>query len=127
MENGDLSSQTMPSNRPLYHCSFCGKDGYQGSFCYQRAKRMRRARSSRPLNVHSLSHGMNTCEPRKKSLFINGFHDSFSSGLGHDHGHASSASCVGPRHASHDASIGSSHKTLGDVCLFSLGTAHFSS
>jgi hypothetical protein len=79
-----------------------------------------------PLNVHSLSHGMNTCEPRKKPLFIYGFYDS-SSELGHDHGHASSASCVGPRHASHDASIGSSHKTLGDVCLFSLGTTHSSS
>jgi hypothetical protein len=69
---------------------------------------------------------MNTCEPRKKSLFIDGFYDS-SSGLGHDHGHASSASYVGPQHASHKASIGSSHKTWGDVCLFSLGTAHSSS
>jgi hypothetical protein len=72
-----------------------------------------------PLNVHSLSHGMNTCEPRKKPLFIDGFYDS-SSRLGHDRGHASSASCVGPRHASHDASIGSSHKTLGDVSSFLL-------
>ena len=34
LENGDLSSQTMPSNRPLYHYSFCGKDGHQQSFCY---------------------------------------------------------------------------------------------
>jgi hypothetical protein len=83
---------------------------------------MRRACSSIPLNVHSLSHGMNTCEPSKKPLFIDGFYDSFSSGLGHDRGHASSASCVGPRHASHDASIGSSHKTFGDACLFANGT-----
>jgi hypothetical protein len=54
---------------------------------------------------------MNTCEPRKKPLFIYGFYDS-SSELGHDHGHASSASCVGPRHASHDASIASSRAIL---------------
>jgi hypothetical protein len=118
MENGDLSSRTMPSDRPLYHFSFCGKDGHQESFCYWRAKHMRQARSSMPLNVHSLSHGMNTCEPRKKPLFIDGFYDS-PSGLGHDRGHASSVSCVGPRHASHDASIGSSHKTLEMFPLFS--------
>ena len=99
----------MPSNRPLYHCTFCEKDGHQESFCYRHAKHMRQANSFRHLVVYSPFHGMNTCEPRKKPLFIDGFYDSFSSGLGHDHVHASSASCVGPRHASHDASIGSSH------------------
>ena len=126
LENGDLSSQTMPSNRPLYHYSFCGKDGHQESFCYRRAKRMHRGHSSRTLVVHSPSHGMNACVPSKKSLYIDGLYDSFSSELGRDRGHASSASC-GPRHASDDASIGSSHKTLGDAWLFALGTAHSSS
>jgi hypothetical protein len=121
VENGE------PSNRPLYHCSFCEKDGHQESFCYRRAKHMRRAGSSRPLVVHCPPHGMNTCEPKKKPLFTDGFYDSFSSGLGHGCGHASSASCVGPRLASHDASIGSSHKTLGDVCLFAHGSSRFSS
>ena len=67
---------------------------------------MRRACASRPLVVHSPSHGMNTCEP-KKAHFIDGFYDSFSSELGHARGYASSASCVGPRHASHGASVGS--------------------
>ena len=88
---------------------------------------MWRACSSKTLVVHSPSHGMNTCVPSKKPLFVDGFYDSFSSGLGHDCGHASSASCVGPQHDSHDASIGSSHKTLGDVCLFAHGTTHSSS
>jgi hypothetical protein len=56
---------------------------------------MQRAHSSRPLIAHCPSHDMNTCEPRKKPIFTDGFYDS-SSGLGHDCGHASSASCVGP-------------------------------
>jgi len=90
MENG------APSNRPLYHCTFCEKDGHQESFCYRRAKHMWRAHSSRPLIGHCTSHDMNSCEPRKKPHFTDGFYDSFSSGLGHDRGHASSASCVGP-------------------------------
>jgi hypothetical protein len=106
----------------MYHCTFCEKDGHQESFCYRHAKRMRQTRSSRHLVVHSPSHGMNTCEPRKKPLFTDGFYHSFSSDLGHDHGHASSASCVGPWHVSHGACIGSSYKTLGDACLFANGT-----
>lgn len=121
-ETSHLMENGVPSNRPLYHCSFCGNDGHQESFCYWRAKRIRRARSSRILVVHSPSHGMNACVPSMKLFFIDGFYDSYS-GLGHDRGHASNASCVGPRLASCAASIGSSHKTLGDVCLFSLGTA----
>jgi hypothetical protein len=40
-KNGDSSTQTVPPDRPLYHCSHCGKDGHQESFCYRRAKRMR--------------------------------------------------------------------------------------
>jgi hypothetical protein len=32
-ENGDSSTQTVPLDRPLYHCSICGKDGHQESFC----------------------------------------------------------------------------------------------
>ena len=36
---------------------------------------------------------MNTCEP-KKMCFFDGFYDSFSSGLGHDRGHATSASLL---------------------------------
>jgi hypothetical protein len=40
-KNGDSSTQTVPPDRPLYHCSHCGKDGHQESFCYCRAKRMR--------------------------------------------------------------------------------------
>ena len=43
---------------------------------------------------------MNTCEP-KKAQFIDGFYDTLSNELGHARGHASSASYVGPRHASH--------------------------
>ena len=55
---------------------------------------MRQARASRPSVVHSPSHGMNTCESSKKLHFVDGFYDSFSSGLGHDRGHASSASLL---------------------------------
>ena len=117
-ENGDSSAQTVPTNRPLYHCSHCGKDGHQESFCYRRARKMGRACASRPLVVHSPSHGMNTCDP-KKARFVDGFYDAFSGELGHDRGHASSSSCVGPRHASHGACcVGSSPKTVGDHCLF---------
>jgi hypothetical protein len=85
---------------------------------------MRQAYSSRTLIVHCPYHDVNTCEPRKKPHFTDGFYDSFSSGLSHDRGHTSSASFVGPQHASHDASFGSSHKTLGDVCLFTRDTTH---
>jgi hypothetical protein len=67
-ENGDSSTRTMPLDRPLYHCSICGKDGHQESFCYRRARKMCRACASRPLVVHSPSHDMNTCEPMKDRM-----------------------------------------------------------
>ena len=95
-------------------------------FCYRRARRMRQARASRPSVVHSPSHGMNTCEP-KKTCFIDGFYDSFSSGLGHDCGRASIASFVGPRHGSHGVCAGSFLKTSGDHCLFANGSTRSSS
>ena len=69
---------------------------------------------------------MNTCEP-KKAQFVDGFYDSFSSELGHARGHACSASCVGPRHASHGACVGSSLKTSRDLCLFAHGSTRSSS
>ena len=50
-----------------------------------------------------------------------------SSELGHARGHASSASYVGPRHASHGACVGSSPKTSGDLCLFARGSTRSSS
>jgi len=125
-ENGDSSSRTVPRDRPLYHCFFCEKDGHQLSFCYCRARRMRRDRASRPLVVHSPSHGMNICEPSKKPHFIDGFFDSFSSGLGHDHGHVSSACCVGPRHVSHGACVGSPLRPSGHRCLFASGSTRSS-
>ena len=125
-DNGDSSTRTVPAARPLYHCSHCGKDGHQESFCYRRARKMGRAGASRPLVVHGPSHGMNTSEP-KKAQFVNEFYDSFSSELGHARGHVSSASCDGPRHASHDASVGSSPKTSGDFCLLARGSTCSSS
>ena len=117
----------MPPDRPLYHCSFCEKDGHQESFCYRRARRLWRARASRPLIVHSPSHGMNTCESSKKLHFVDGFYDSFSSGLGHECGHVSSSSCVGPRHASHGVCVGSFPRTLRNHCLFAGGITRSSS
>jgi hypothetical protein len=77
---------------------------------------MRRACASRPLVVHSPSHGMNTCEP-KKAQFVDGFHDTLSSELGHARGHVSSVSCVSPRHAYRGACVGSSPMTSRDLCL----------
>jgi hypothetical protein len=71
------------------------------------------------LVVHIPSHGMNTCEP-KKPRFVNGFHDTLSSELGHARRHASNVSCVGPRHASRGARVGSSPTTLKDLCFFCL-------
>ena len=59
---------------------------------------------------------MNTCKP-KKAQFVDGCYDTLSSELGHDRGHASSAFCVGPRHASHGASIGSSPKISGVIAF----------
>lgn len=126
-ENGDSSSRTVPPDRPLYHCSFCEKDGHQKSFCYRRARHMRRVRSSRPLVVHSLSHGMNTCEPSERPRFVDGFYDSFSSGIGHVRGHASSASSVGPRHVSHGAYDGPSSTPSGGHCLFAGDCTRFPS
>jgi hypothetical protein len=41
---------------------------------------MRRAGDPRPLVVHSPSHSMNTCEP-KKAQFVDGFYDTLSSEL----------------------------------------------
>jgi len=38
---------------------------------------------------------MNTCEPSEKPHFIDGFYDSFSSGVGHGRGQASRDACVG--------------------------------
>jgi predicted nuclease with TOPRIM domain len=77
-ENGNSSTQTVPPDRPLYHCSLCGKDEHQESFCYHRARKMRRACASRPLVVRSPSHGMDTCEP-KKAQFMDEFYDTHSS------------------------------------------------
>jgi hypothetical protein len=31
-ENGDSSTRTVPLDRPLYHCSICGKDGHKRAF-----------------------------------------------------------------------------------------------
>jgi hypothetical protein len=62
------------------------------------------------LVVHSPSHGMNTCES-KKERFVDGFYDTLSSELGHARGHAFSVPCVGPRHASRGACVGSSPTT----------------
>jgi hypothetical protein len=121
-----LSTRTMPLDRPLYHCSLCGKDGHLESFCYHRARKMRRACASRPLVVHGPFHGMNTCEP-KKAHFVDRFYDTLSSELNHARGHASSASCVGPRHVSHGVLVGSSPTTSKDHCLFAYGSTRFSS
>jgi hypothetical protein len=115
-ENDDSFTQTVPLDRPLYHCSVCGKDGHQESFCYRHVRKMRRARASRPLVVHIPSHGMNTFEP-KKAQFVDRFYDAFSSELVHARGQVSSLSCVGPRHASHSSCVGSSPMTSRDLCL----------
>jgi hypothetical protein len=125
-ENRDLSTRTVPLDRPLYHCSLCGKDGHQESFCYRRAKRMRRAGDPRPLVVHRPSHSMNTCET-KKAQFVNGFYDTLSSELDHARGHASSAPCVGPRHVSRGVRVGSSPTTSKDLCPFAYSSTRFSS
>ena len=117
----------MSRGRPLYHCSFCEKDGHQVNFCHRRARHMRRVHASRPLVVHSPSHGMSTRVPSKKPRFIDGFFDSFSSGFCRVRGHASNASRIGPRHASRDACVGSSSRPSGDHCLFANENTRFSS
>jgi hypothetical protein len=110
LSKGDASSsQTMPPSMYLYHCSYCGKDGDQFDFCFRRAKCMRHSHASDSLGNHSFSHGMNTRELNMRHHFIDGFYDSFSCGFGRAHGHALSASCVGPRHHPHGASNGSSY------------------
>ena len=106
---------------------FCEKDGHQESFCYRRMRRMRRARASKSSSVHSLSHGMKTSEPNTRPHFIDGFFDSFSGGFCRVHGYASSASYIGPRHASRDACVGSSPRPSGDHCLFANGSTPSSS
>ena len=58
------------SDRLVYHCSFCGKDGHQLSFGFRRVKHMQRARASRPLGVHGLSHDMNSDESSGKPCAI---------------------------------------------------------
>jgi hypothetical protein len=116
----------VPLARPLYHCSICSKDGHQDSFCYHRARKMRRACASRPLVVHRPSHGMNTCEP-KKAYFVDRFYDTLSSELDHARGHAYSASCVGPWHVSCGFRVGSSPTTSKDLCLFAYCSTQFSS
>jgi len=70
---------------------------------------------------------MKTSEPSTRPRFIDGFFDSFSSGFCRDRGHASSASCVGPRHVSRDAYVGSSLRPSGDCCLFANGSTRSSS
>jgi hypothetical protein len=125
-ENGDSSTRTLPLDRPLYHCSICWKDGHQESFCYRRARKMRRACASRSLVVHGPFHGMNTCE-RKKAHFVDRFYDTLSSELNHACGHASSASCVGPKHVSHGVLVGSYPTTSKDHCLYAYGSTRFSS
>jgi hypothetical protein len=125
-ENADSSTRTVPLDRPLYHCSICGKDGHQESFCYRRARKMRQTCASRPLVVRGPFHGMNTCEP-KKAHFVDRFYDTLSSELDHAPGHATSASFVGPRHVSHGVLVGSSPTTSKDHCLFSYGSTQFSS
>jgi len=69
-ENDDFSSRTVPANRPLYHYSFCEKDGHEKSFCYRRARHMRQARASKSFGVHRLSHAMKTSEPSTRSRFM---------------------------------------------------------
>jgi hypothetical protein len=124
-ENCDSSARTVALDSPLYHCPLCGKDGHQESFCYRRARKMRRACASRPLVVHGPFHGINTCEP-KKAHFVDGFCDTLSSEFDHARGHASSASCVGPRHISRAVRVGSSPTTSKDLCLFTYGSTRLS-
>ena len=90
----------VPLSRPLYHCSFCERDGHQESYCFRRAKRMRRSRASRLLDVHSPSHGMNACEPSEKL-------------------------CASSSGVSRGACVGSSQKILGGHCLFSRRDSRF--
>jgi hypothetical protein len=77
--------------------------------------------ASGPLVVHGPFHGMNTCEP-KKAHFVDGFYDALSSELNHARGHASSASCVDPRHVSNGVRVGSAPRTSKDLCLSAYGS-----
>jgi hypothetical protein len=58
---------------------------------------------------------------------VDGFYNTLSSELGHARGHVSSLSCVGPRHASRGACVGSSLTTSRDLCLFACGSTRLSS
>jgi hypothetical protein len=68
---------------------------------------------------------MNTCEP-KKAQFVGGFYDTLSSELGHARGHVSSLCCIGLRHASRGACVGSSPTTSRDLCLFACSSTRLS-
>jgi hypothetical protein len=68
---------------------------------------------------------MNTCEPNK-AQFVDGFDDTLSSELDHARRHASSASCVGPRHISRSASVSSSPTTSKDLFCFPCASTRFS-
>ena len=70
---------------------------------------------------------MKTSEPSTRPCFIDGFFDSFSGGFCRVCGYASSASYIGPRHASRDACVGSSPRPSGDHCLFASENTRFSS
>jgi hypothetical protein len=85
---------------------------------------MRRACASRPFVVRGPSHGMSTCET-KKAQFVDGFYDTLSSELGHARGHVYSLSCLGLRHASYGACVGSS-MTSRYHCFFVCGSTHLS-
>ena len=95
-----LSENGVPPSRPLYHCTFCERDGHQDSFCYRRAKCIRRARVSRPLDVHCPSHGMNTCEPSEKQ-------------------------CASSSEVSQGTCVGEPQKTLDGHCFFLGGDSRF--
>jgi len=125
-ENGNSSSRTVPADRPLYHCSFCEKDGHQERFCYRHVRRMRRARASKSFCAYSLSHVVKTGEPSTRPRFIDGFFDSFSGGLVHARRCASNAPPVGLRHDPCGASVGSSLNLLGGHCLFARDCTHSS-
>jgi len=47
--------------KPIFHCTFCKKDGHTFNFCFRRVKHERRVRAKAFRKPHSLSHG--TCAP----------------------------------------------------------------
>lgn len=98
-DNGASSSRTVSTSRPLHHCSFCGKNGHHVDFCFRRAKHLRQAYASKSPSGHSLSHDMHTKEPSTKTRFVDGFFDTFSSGVGQHCGHGLRGFGFGPRAA----------------------------